>query len=660
MAPYYYRRRWRTRRRRPRYYRWRWPRRSFRRRLFRKRWVSKLKRKLTKLTVKEYQPLKIRKLTIKGIYPCFIANHYRLSNNLPQWIDSIAPQHFPGGGGFSILQFTLLGLYELFQKGTNWWTTTNCNLPLIRYNYCNLKFYRTQGFDYVVNIIRCFPMKSNDTMYMNTQPSIMMLNKKAIFVPCKESNRNRKNYVRVKVRPPAQMQTHWYFQQKLCNVPLLIILISACSLDRYYTSSTAKSTTIGFTSLNTTTFQYHNWKKPPTSGYVPQDKLAFWGLKAGSTDPPENAKVEELVYLGNTLPLTQGKTIKDKTTIETYSTDMNAWGNIFDPEYLIGNNPIFSTNKSMTELKNALTSKLQNTIASTGLFTIRTIPNLRQCRYNPLKDKGIGNKIFLVSITSDINTWHEPTNPKLMRQDLPLWILTWGWLDWQKKLQEVHLIDNEYLTVIVSNYIEPFMHFYVVLDDNFFNENPTSPFSDTLSEGDTKNFHPKNAFQLKTLNEIACSGPGVIKLPPDHSCEAHFKYDFHFKLGGCPAPMDTICNPSEQPIYPIPDTKQQTNSLQSPGQAIQTYLYNFDERQGQLTKKATKRIKKDYESQKTLLPITGTAMDLQASPLQTSTRESTTSEEEEEDQDIFHQLKQLRKQQRGLRHRILQLIQNLQ
>lgn len=611
--------------------------------------------------MQEYQPIKIRKLTVKGMYPCFLAVHDRLTNNLPQWIDAIAPEKFPGGGGFSIIQFTLLGLYELFQKGTNWWTTTNCNLPLIKYRGAVLKFYRTEKFDYVVNIIRCYPMKSTDIMYMNTQPSIMMLNKHAIFVPCKSSNRNRKNYVRVRVKPPAQMQTHWYFQQKFCNIPLLIILVTACSLDRYYTHSGAQSTTIGLKSLNTTTFQFHNWKKPPTSGYHPQEKLYLWGLKNGETHPPEDAQIKKLVYLGNTLPLTLGKTIEEKTTIENYSTDMNAWGNIFDPSYLIGDSPVFSTNKTMADLKNELTSKLESKIKDTGLFTRRTIPNIRECRYNPLKDKGVGNKIFMQSITSDINTWHTPQNPKLMRENLPLWILCWGWFDWQKKLQEIHLIDNEYVTVIVSPYIEPFMHFYVFLDDNFLNENPTSPYSDTLNDGDTKNFHPKNAFQIKSINNLGTCGPGVIKLPPEQSCEAHFKYTFNFKLGGCPAPMDNICNPSDQPIYPIPDTKSQTTSLQSPGIALQTYLYNFDEREGILTKKAAKRISKDYESQKTLLPITGTAMDLQASPQRHAERDTTTSEEEEEtEEDIFQQLKYLRKQQHSIKRRILQLIQNTQ
>lgn len=655
--PYY--RRWRWRPRRRRYFRrWRF-RAPFRRRFHRRRWVRKYKKKLSKITVKEWQPLKINKLTVKGLYPGFLATNERLTNNNVQWIDSVAPEHFPSGGGFSIIQFTLNGLYELFLKGLNWWTKTNSNLPLIRYSGCDLKFYRTENFDYTVNIIRCYPMKSTDILYMQTQPSVMMLNKKSILIACKKSNKNKRPYKKVFVKPPAQMQTHWYFQKDLSNVPLLIILITACSFDRYYLHSNAPTTTIGFNSLNSTTFQFHNWKKPPTSGYQPQTKLYFWGLKNGTGPKPENSKVEELVYLGNTKPITQGKSIKESGgLIETYSTNENNWGNIFDPGYLVGNLPVFSTNKSMADLKNELTNKLQQTIKSTNLFTIRTIPNVVKCRYNPLKDKGRGNKIYLASITSDVETWHTPVNPKLMRENLPLWLLTWGWLDWQKKLAEVHLIDNEYVTVIESPYIEPFLHQYILLDPNFIDETePTSPYVGYLTDGDEKNFHPKNAFQIISLNNIGTCGPGVIKLQKDQSCESHFEYRFKFKLGGCPAPMDTICDPTEQPIYPIPDTKRATTSLQSPGTAIETYLYNFDERRGEITDRAAKRIKKDYESEKTLFPIAGTAMDLQASPSKVQT--PTTSSSEEEETDPVQQLRLLRKQQKQLQHQILRLMQNL-
>ncbi len=195
---------------------------------------------------------KIKKCRIKGNYPFFLANHQRLTNNLPQWLDSIRPSTtFLGGGGFSILKIYFNKvLYETnLVKSTNWWTTTNCNLPLIRYNGCTIKLYSTEKYDYVAHIDRCYPLYATDLMYMSCQPSILMLTKRAIFVPCRQSSKYKRPYKKVFVKPPTQMSTTWHFQQDFCNTTLFVIRCSVCSFDRMYTSSNASSTTSSFTSL---------------------------------------------------------------------------------------------------------------------------------------------------------------------------------------------------------------------------------------------------------------------------------------------------------------------------------------------------------------------------------------------------------------------------
>ncbi len=50
--------------------------------------------------------------------------------------------------------------------------------------------------------------------------------------------------------------------------------------------------------------------------------------------------------------------------------------------------------------------------------------------------------------------------------------------------------------------------------------------------------------------------------------------------------METICNPINEPVYPVPDSQLQTPSLQSPTTPLETFLYKFDERRGQITAKA--------------------------------------------------------------------------
>lgn len=555
------------------------------------------------------------------------------------------------------MQFSLQALYEQFIKTTNWWTRSNCNLPLIRYLGAKFKLYRAENYDYVVTIERCLPLQATDLMYISCHPAVMMMTKRAIFVPCRKNSFFKKPYKTVRVRPPSQMKTGWHFQKDLANFPLVVIRAVACSFDRIYTSSSASSATIGFTSLNLQSFQLHNWNTPPTSGYQPQPTQWLLGIPklTSTTTDPTSYKVGDLTYLGNTTKKQLGTPI-NATVTSDYFSKPDYWGNIFCPEYLKGTNPVFVTNK---DPKTWMESEKDKLIKNSHNVTLKTTSNLIQCRYNPFNDKGVGNAIYLIS-NRDNQHWEQPEDPKLMRINLPLWLLPFGWLDWQKKAKIVSSVDVSYMTVIQCPTIDPpnQKHIYLPLDETFLSG--TSPYTTQLFDNDSKFWYPKNRFQADSLNTIGTCGPGIIKLPKTQSCEAHMQYYFHFKFGGCPPPMEQICNPETEPKYPIPDTKHETTSLQSPTTPIQTYLYSFDERRGIITNTAAKRIKKDSETETTSLALAGPATDLQ--PSYKILQESTESSSEEEEEDIHLQLRHLRRKQKLLRRRILQLLdtQNLE
>lgn len=571
-------------------------------------------------------------------------------------MESIAPLHFPGGGGFSIIQFTLKGLYDEFIAGRNWWTKSNCTLPLIRYLGCNLKLYRAEKYDYVVVIHRCYPLKASDHLYMSTQPSIQMMQRKSILVPCRQNSNSKKPYKRVHIKPPTQFETGWHFQQDLCNFPLVVITASVASFDRYYTASDSKSTTVGFYSLNTQTFQLHDWQDPPTTGYKPQDKLWLWGTLNGA-DPPDNTLVKHLIYLGGTGPYTKGVNVGNNSN---YASQPQNWGNIFHNDYLFGTSAIFASNRTVQECVSYILQHQGDTDsdkvkAAGSYWTVRTIPNIVECRYNPFNDKSTGNKTYMVSNHSDHTAWHPIDNDKLQRNDLPLWLETWGWMDWMKKAQLISQPELNYVTVIQTKFISsyPKLTYYVPIDNNM--ELGQSPYIGSLTASDRQHWYPKGTFQIQTLNLLGMTGPGTVKMQKNQACEGHMEYRFKFKLGGCPAQMEKICDPAEQPKYPIPNIKQTTPSLQDPTTNFRTFLYDFDERDGHLTKRAVKRIKKDSESEQTILDITG-PMDLPAPHQKTSTWDTETSEEEEEEGLQFELLK-LRRKQHLLRQRIKNLLQ---
>nr|UGV37010.1 MAG: ORF1 [TTV-like mini virus] len=667
----YYRRPWRRRRRIWRR-RTRGPFRWRRRRRYWRNWVRKPKRKLKKITVKEWQPTKIVKLKITGEYPLFEGTNERTGNNNTQYIDAIAPHYMPGGGCFSITQFTLQGLYELHQKARNWWTRSNCNLPLIRYNGCTLRLYRSANADYVSVYARCGELKCTESLYQSCQPAILNLNKHKRLVKCSKDTKSKKPYKVMKIPPPTLMQSKWYFQKEIANTPLFILLTSAMSLNRWYIASTSISSTTGFYSLNTDSFQYRDFKKPSlTAGYVPNDTQHFFVLDKNINF--EQARYKNLIYLGqsNTYTLgtplqfvpplnaTQETQINQK--VDTWLSNQDYWGNPFYPLYFSGDGPqILITNKFPQVKEKAKSTKLEGLIKTDSLFTFKTTPNVWECRYNPQNDRG-HNTVYLQSITNTGKKWEAPENTMPKTEGLPLWLLLHGWLDYYDKLGRPQHMWTDYCLVIISDYITPKHSYYVLTDDDFLHgKSPYMPQEGMIADYDRLNWHPKLNFQRRSISKIINTGPGIVKLPPQISTEAHLHYTFHFKLGGCPPPMDDVCNPKEQPSFPRPGNILQTTLLQSPSTPIQYYLNSFDQRRDMLTRKASKRIKKDWGFTENIFEPTGTtSMDV---PIETQTETSTsdTSEEEEEPQTLQLNLQRHRRKQRKLRLRILQLLKAAQ
>nr|UGV33939.1 MAG: ORF1 [TTV-like mini virus] len=669
--PYYWRR--------PNYYRRRrlWRRRFrpfvrrrfYRRRYYRKRFPVR-KRKLKYLHLKEYQPERIRKLKITGVQPLYYCTHERVSNNMGLYIDSIAPHHVPGGGGFSILQFTLNALFELFTKARAWWTQSNNDYPLIRYTGCTIKLFKSESSDYIFSYRKCYPMKANLETYQGTHPTILQLSKHHRTIRCKKYNPYKKPYKTVKIGPPAQMQNKWVFQKDIANMPLVMFQTVACSLDRWFLPSSAMSTTIGFTTLNPDIFDLHNFEQPTTTGYHPKDNLFLFALENGHTTL-ESIEIQKLIYLGNSKALQPGITIEQfknslPSTQQTYNevmtkyfSDAAHWGNPFMIKYLKQEVTILVSNLPPSELKTKFTMLNQRIKTEPLTITFLTNPLLRECRYNPLNDRGDQNEIFLIKILNDFTSITPPTDPSLKSENLPLWLATWGFIDFQKRANTIQKIDVNTLTVLHTKYIEPKdLKWIIPLDEDFLEQKSEYRPDDTPTEYDQEHWHPKTVFQLKTLNNIAASGPGTVKLPKGQSTEAHMKFNFYFKLGGCASETKDIENPEDQPKFPTPNNFANYTSLQSPEYPIQGFLYNFDWRRDFLTKKAEKRMQKYIAPEKPIFEPTGlNILTEQTSP--TTSQETETSDEEKEEETLQLLIDQHRYKQLQFKRRILNLLKNL-
>ncbi|AXQ66187.1 MAG: hypothetical protein [Anelloviridae sp.] len=655
----FYRRRWYPRTRtywtRRRWLRRRRPRKTIRRRFRRHRRVRRhfkrrfYKKKLSKITVQQWQPTTIKNCSIKGHLPLIICGQGRIPHNWTIFSESIVPVGESGGGAWSYTQLTLRALYDEFLKFNNWWTKGNDGLPLVRYRYTKLKLYRSKDTDYIVTIIRCPPFSVTRENYFDTQPSRMLMNINKHIIPRSDRKYFRKPYKTVIIKPPSLWTNKWYFQQDICNFPFFVIKASACSLDEFYLPSDQLTNNITLLTLNTDFFQNPQWKTTDTTPYIPKQALDttsepqqikpvyLWGTHNGITyDERTNLPktFENLTLLGNTMNYTPGKEMT-QTNETNYMTTKANWGNPFHYKFRGTESRLFYTfikpNTANTQFKGA------------ELYYM-----FEQIRYNPLKDNGIGNTVYFKTVALSQGTVDtEPTIDQIIVKELPLWIIFWGFSDWIKKSKPIQHIDQDYQIVVKSKHLYPQRKTYL-FTDKFFTHPPE--FITELNETDKVNWHPKYDMQKEVENIIAQTGPAAPKITKTKSIQVNVLYNVKLKWGGCPAPMENVSNPCEQEKFPGPNSVHFRPEVTNPETEKETFLYEWDEKRQTITAPAAKRLKTDSKP-KTYFTDSG--------PLNVPHEEETetqTSEDEEENKILLNRLLRNKRNRKLLRKRLRQLI----
>lgn len=658
MPRFFYRRRWYPRWRRRYRPIWTWrTRRTLRRRRRRKR---RVRRKLKTLPLRQWQPSHINKLTIKGLYCLFQVHKARYNHDYNQYSTTIPAEGLPNGGGFTIMRFNLLSLFEQHELARNVWTKSNKNFPLFRYLGCTITVYRPLHTDLVLKFQTCYPMSSSKLMFTGTQPSIMMMTKGAKLIRCKQNAPNAKPYKRFRLPPPQQMTNKWYFQHDQAQTGLLLIQAAAASFDQYYSSIHSESSTITLHSLNTKIFHNLNFANPPATGYNPKTGFWLWASNGG------HEQLKDLIFLGQSKKYNEGKPISSTNTdnlrqaVEQYMKTPDSWGNIFHTTNLHKTHTIwFTQNPPLAHFSShwddwTLTKKIAecnfNKVDQELFFTIR---------YNPFADKGYNNNIYIKANWKDNN---EDLNPDpdidLQNPGFPNWLSCFGFVDYLIKLGTKSQITTHYLIVHKSNYFTPTLPFYIFVDE-FFLKGDSLDLEGRINF-DNLNWYPMETHQEASLNTLALSGPGTPKMADIKLSEAKIDYKFHFKIGGCAPPVEKVADPTKQPTFATPNNILDTNSLQSPEQPIESFLYQFDWRRDQITETAAKRITQDFSTSKSLF-TDPTRIGTEVPLHQTHEKELLSSEEEEKQTEtLFEQLIHQRNKQKQLRQRIKLLMQQIQ
>lgn len=582
--------------------------------------------------------------------------------------ESWIPKRLPGGGGFSIKNLSLYSLYTEHLQAHNIFTRTNNNYPLMRYLGCKITFYQSLDIDYVCTYSNVLPLKSSMAMYNSMQPSIHLMQQHKVIMPSKNTQKRKKPYTKRFIPPPTQMKSQWYFQHNLCNTPLFMLRTSCLSLDRYYVGSRQKSTNTTIYTINASYIQNRDWGNRDKTWYCQElgTKRYFLYGTVSTQQTISQIKLKQLICLTNTQDYEPGEDYEtwknhhsgSTNTVDAYFKDKLVYGNPFHAEWILGDNTVIHTPHSPTQIKEKLTTNENATLNDLPVPEYIPIQPVIELRYSPYRDKAAKNSCYFIRSHINAHGWDIETHQELINNDLPLWLLLYGYPDYIKRTETYSLLDTNHILVLKSPYTNPKKEPIIPLSYSFVHGfSPYTSIEDKVDEEDLSRWYPCYQFQQEAINNICITGPGTPKIPPGNTCEAKIKYCFYFKWGGDLPPMSTITDPLEQPTYIIPSNINTTNSLQNPATHPATLLYSFDERRGQLTKTATKRMQKDWETQK--IPLLFTEQKF-AEPTETQeTQEETTSEEEEED-NLFQLLNRQRLKQLNLKHRIMKTIKQIQ
>nr|UGV43843.1 MAG: ORF1 [Torque teno virus] len=654
-----YRKRYTVRRRRRRRG-WRGRR---RRRLYRRR--ATIRRKRRTLVIRQWQPNNIRKCRIRGLLPMLICGHGNSANNYAIRSDDTVPTRTPFGGGLSTVHFSLKVLYDQHLRGLNRWSTSNDILDLARYNGCTFWFYRDLRTDYIVQYNITTPFTIDKDSSPSYHPGMLMQTKHKILVPSYDTHPRGKPKIRVRIPPPKMFIDKWYAQNDLCEVPLVTFVVSLASFTHPFCPPLTENPCITFQVLQNFYNSYIGYNINNASTYENIFKDYLYKEAAFYQQVLVSSYIKKIDYNPDGSPTSQNGNTAHPTnqfpslgTFNTWVTTgiTNANGNHNgekgkSKKFITGHTNVhfnFCTyNPNIHELTTlrryyfhcetaqSVTTKPFDTphvpqhytrpthdnfeyrigaFSPIFLSPFRTSPienwpmAYRDISYNPLNDKGVGNKIWYQSITKQDTQFTLPSCTFVL-EDKPLWAMCYGYRDFIKSTRERQDIDFDGLVCIISPYTVPPLYDKdhtqtgFVVYDSLFGNGKWLDGSGFIPVEYQCRWRVCLAFQQQVLTDIAMTGPFSYKDDYKNTC-IQAKYKFNFRWGGNMLYQQTIKNPCTDG-HPT-DSHREPRSIQvsDPLTVGPRYCFHqWDWRRGFLGDKALKRMLQkplDFE----LYPVT--------------------------------------------------------
>lgn len=608
----------------------------------------------------------------------------KTANNFAQWERTLPLEGESYGGSFTIRKFTLSTLYEEYMKLRNRWSRSNKDLELIRYTGARFRLYRHEFADYVVYYSLETPMEVGLESHMLAHPLRLLMSSKHKTVPSLLSNKSRKRYVTLKVRPPRLMKTQWYFQHDFCDVGLVMLTAATCILPDPWLSPLTNTPCLTIYALSPKT--YTDLSILPSEG--------------------SQSKKDELIKNLYTGEHTCNKTAQSLWSI--LKTKINAPPAVFTATNWIQNFASITTAIQEQRTKEIETiKKTRNLIKLTsqtdyqdknlgityglyGKLILSPEPVFpeqhkvyQKVRYNPLLDQGVGNAIWTESMTKDTCRLNQQV--KNVITDAPLYLALFGYVDICTKLSGDKSFYLSNRVCIKTPYTNPQLYNptdpsqgYVIISENFMRGLMPSG-DDYIPLYMRDRWIPYILHQENIIEAIASSGPFVIRDQITKSIDVSIGYKFGFRIGGNLLNPKQVSDPCKQPTHPLPAPGGgdilRTVQVSHP-EKIGFQFHNWDLRRGMLSSSSIRRMLQDSTTDEPIefplkdwagdpVPVgrtleercAGTLYDLlqdQATPppLKKPRREESGSETEEETENTKLQLIQELQRQREFQQQL--------
>ncbi len=169
-----------------------------------------------------------------------------------------------------------------------------------------------------------------------------------------------------------------------------------------------------------------------------------------------SSKVSDLIFLGQTKIAQLGEEVEKYPPSTTATYDEKKWGNPFFWEILKGSYPVLQSKMTVQTLQTkATTTETIDSIKTHYQFSLVQLTD--EIRYNPMRDWGNNNKIYIYPLFQEGEGWDPPTDAlysQTISTNLPLWLLTFGYTDFMQRAHSFQRFDTDYIVVYKQHMTE--------------------------------------------------------------------------------------------------------------------------------------------------------------------------------------------------------------